>query len=259
MAQWSLLSEEKVTTRRQTWHFSSTLKKMCCSRVVTKSVFYRTTGKTAVPRHEFKNGNWNSKRWSLAMLSTLIMAGTASDPICQEQSYRPWKSKLLFKIMAPAIALFDCVAALDGSSTNTQSFAHAAFIITKLVKQKWRTAGGGWGNCLLEVISHNHAVAVAIGGISLPSLLITVCLWAPKGLENLNISTGLKLQRWRYGENVMEHFLFKQQNRGAWNGLWQKWETHISTTAKSGLTLFCELLIDCSSCFSLPASQFCLK
>lgn len=36
--------------------------------------------------------------------------------------------------------------------------------------------GEGGGVCLLEVISHNHAVAVAIGGISLPSRLITVCL-----------------------------------------------------------------------------------
>lgn len=79
------------------------LKKMCCSRVVNKSVFYRTTGKAVVPRHEFKNGNWNSKRRCL--VSTLITAGTASDPVCQEQLYRPWKSKLLFKIMVPAIAL----------------------------------------------------------------------------------------------------------------------------------------------------------
>lgn len=52
----------------------------------------------------------------------------------------------------PAIALFDCLAALDGSAANTQSFV-SHFHHNKVGKTKWR-----WENCLLEVISHNHAV-----------------------------------------------------------------------------------------------------
>lgn len=54
-------------------------------------------------------------------------------------------------------------------------------------------------NCLLKIISHRLAVAVAIGGVNLPSLLITVCLLAPKSLENLNISAALKHQKWLWG------------------------------------------------------------
>lgn len=54
-------------------------------------------------------------------------------------------------------------------------------------------------NCLLKVISHSLAVAVAIGGVNLLSLIITVCLLAPKSLENLNISAALKHQKWLWG------------------------------------------------------------
>lgn len=53
---------------------------------------------------------------------------------------------------SPTIALFDCLAALDGSKTNTQSFV-CHFHHNKVGKTKWRGE-----NCLLEVISHNHAV-----------------------------------------------------------------------------------------------------
>lgn len=50
-----------------------------------------------------------------------------------------------------------------------------------------------WEGCLLEVISHNQAVAVVTGGISLPLCLITVCLSAPRGLKkNLNTTTAPK-------------------------------------------------------------------
>lgn len=86
------------------------------------------------------------------------------------------KSRFLFTITALQLLLFDCLAALDGSATDNRSFM-SHFPHNKVGKTKWRIGGVGGGCCcLLEVISHNHAVAVAIGGISLPSRLITVCL-----------------------------------------------------------------------------------
>lgn len=59
-------------------------------------------------------------------------------------------------------------------------------------KKKERKRGEG---CLLEVISHNQAVAVVTGGISLPLCLITVCLSAPKGLKKFKYNQSAKTFR----------------------------------------------------------------
>lgn len=142
-----------------------------------QNVFYRTRGRLWYremnSRWQLKKKNQKIKRCFTELL-TLIKARMEQDPYVNNNCVILEKQIPLYN-NGPATALFGCLVALDGSATQ-HSVIHswATFIITKLVKQ---VAGGGEGGyCLLEVISHNHAVAVAIGGISLPLLLITVCL-----------------------------------------------------------------------------------
>lgn len=107
-------------------------------------MFLQDTGRQGI------NSKWQLeiKRDALARGLTLIKARMASDPYVKNNCVVLEEQIPLYN-NGPAIALFDCLAALDGSAANTQSFT--TFIITKLVKQSGE-------NCLLEVISHNHAV-----------------------------------------------------------------------------------------------------
>lgn len=147
-----------------------------------------------------------------------------------------------------------------------QTLSHSVmghFHHNKVGKTKWSRL-----NCLLEVISHNHAVAVAIGGIR-PTFALNHCLFiSTQGswkFKYKHMTETSEVALWR----CMEHF--KQQNRGSWNVFWQQCPHFVFLRVKKRPFAFsCVLALNVSSikikkidiCTSNPLSivlQICIQ
>lgn len=109
--------QRKVTTRRQTWHFLYTKIGDVPGYVYMKCILQDTGRHCGI-----KKWIQNQKR-CLTEVLLLIKARMAQDPYVKSNCIVLEKQIPLYN-NGPAIALFDCLAALDGSATNTQSFIH---------------------------------------------------------------------------------------------------------------------------------------